>query len=100
MYCLESSTATGNVTPYFFMKACVSARLSCDMPTKETASGLWSCDIRSKYGNAYWQVGQLTLKNASKNGPRSSNSDKTTGLPAVLVRANSCAFASLGSAID
>src|SRR5436190_18467571 len=48
--------------------------------------------MRSKYGNAYWQVGQETLKKARTSGPRIRASESTNGLPETVLKANSGAL--------
>src|SRR5271166_2374114 len=54
------------------------------MPSTVTLAPWFARYTRSRYGKAYWQTGQLTLKNANTTGPFCSVSSSVTGFPCTV----------------
>src|SRR5882724_12179670 len=86
------SRSVGKVTPYSFRKAMVLRLSSCEMPTTVMFWSPWALCRRSRYGNAYWQTGQDTLKKAARTGPFLRASCNENVLPSTAAREMSGAF--------
>src|SRR5271169_6073039 len=83
------------------MKSLVSPALSCEMPSTVTLAARFARYTRSRKGKAYWQTGQLTLKNTSTTGPLASASRSDTFPPCTVGKVKSGASTpALNAAID